>query len=30
MPERKMIGDSEALTKRIEAKLDKMVDDILK
>jgi phage gpG-like protein len=30
MPERKMIGDSEALNKRIEGKFDKMVDDIFK
>jgi phage gpG-like protein len=30
MPERKMIGDSEALTKRIEAKLDRMVEQIFK
>jgi phage gpG-like protein len=30
MPERKMIGDSEALNKRIENKLDRMVNDIFK
>jgi len=30
MPERKMIGDSEALSKRIEGKFDRMVDDIFK
>lgn len=28
MPERKMIGDSEALTKRIETKFDRMVEQI--
>lgn len=30
MPERKMIGDSEALTARIEDKADRMVDELLK
>lgn len=30
MPERKMIGDSEALDKRIENKLDRMVDDVMR
>lgn len=30
MPERKMIGDSEALGKRIEAKFDRMADQIFK
>lgn len=30
MPERKMIGDSEALNKRIEAKFDRMVDNVFK
>lgn len=30
MPERKMIGDSEALNKRIEGKFDRMVDGIFK
>lgn len=30
MPERKMIGDSEALFGRIEAKLDRMVDEAIK
>ena len=28
MPERRMIGESEAFNKRIEDKLDKMVDDV--
>jgi len=30
MPERKMIGDSEALTKRIEAKFDRMAEEVFK
>ena len=30
MPERKMIGDSEALNKRIEGKFDRMVEEIFK
>lgn len=30
MPERKMIGESEALSNRIEKKFDKMVDDVFK
>jgi phage gpG-like protein len=30
MPERKMIGDSEALNKRIEDKFDRMVDSVFK
>lgn len=30
MPERKMIGDSEALNKRIEGKFDRMVDSVWK
>lgn len=30
MPERKMIGDSEALFSRIEGKLDRMVDEAMK